>query len=330
MPAYAAGMRVELMVDLVDDIWWLKTPMVDLSLCNHSSFIDTSPFVDKWTENASNTSSGAGLLTFDAEGRAVDFDVWLDDLQLFLQCDSKDGLSLFDLTSGASTAPAADADSTVPSQWLTRDAAACLAVRSHLPSTERAHFSTCYSSPATAALSRLMLPYLFPDLAAFATVTDLITHLRTSDTRYRAALRAEGAPPFPFCPPLPLLLLTTLLAPSQSALRLLLVRGAAPVRTSGARVLEEVVGAVVVAVEAEEGVGVGVVAEVGASVVAVEVEVAVAVAVAGGVEEEAAAAKVELVDAELCSGDPSSSSALVRPRRPSSFVSGTRGARGLG
>ncbi|CAI7845130.1 unnamed protein product, partial [Closterium sp. NIES-53] len=33
-----------------------------------------------------------------------------------------------------------------------------------------------------------MLPYLFPDLAAFATVADLITHLRTSDTRYRAAL----------------------------------------------------------------------------------------------------------------------------------------------
>ncbi|CAI7828533.1 unnamed protein product, partial [Closterium sp. NIES-53] len=48
-----------------------------------------------------------------------------------------------------------------------------------------------YSSPATAALSRLMLTYLFPDLAAFATVTDLITHLRTSDTRYRAALPAE-------------------------------------------------------------------------------------------------------------------------------------------
>ncbi|CAI7767166.1 unnamed protein product [Closterium sp. NIES-54] len=144
------------------------------------------------------------VLTFDAEGRAVDFNVWLDDLQLFLQCDSKDGLSLFDLTSGASTAPAADADSTVCSQWTTRDAAARLAVRSHLPSTERAHFSQYksaktlydavvarYSSPATAALSRLMLPYLFPDLAAFTTVADLITHLRTSDTRYRAALPAE-------------------------------------------------------------------------------------------------------------------------------------------
>ncbi|CAI7919656.1 unnamed protein product, partial [Closterium sp. NIES-54] len=144
------------------------------------------------------------LLTFDAEGRALASDVWLDDLQLFLWCDSRDGLSLFDLTSGASTAPAADADSTVRSQWLTRDAAARLAVGGHLPPTECAHFShyksaktlydavvARYTSPATAALSRLMLPYLFPDLAAFATLTDLITHLRTSDTRYRAALPAE-------------------------------------------------------------------------------------------------------------------------------------------
>ncbi|CAI5970362.1 unnamed protein product [Closterium sp. NIES-64] len=114
------------------------------------------------------------VLTFDAEGRAVDFEVWVDDLQLFLQCDRVDGLSLLDLTSGASPAPPADADSTVRSQWATRDAAARLA-----------------SFSATAALSRLMLPYLFPDLAAFPTVADLITHLRTSDTRYRAALPAE-------------------------------------------------------------------------------------------------------------------------------------------
>ncbi|CAI7745536.1 unnamed protein product [Closterium sp. NIES-53] len=153
---------------------------------------------------AAPVMTSLNVLTFDAEGRAVDFEVWLDDLQLFLQCDSKDGLSLFDLTSGASTAPAADADSTVHSQWLTRDAAARLAVRNHLPSTERAHFSQYksaralydavvarYSSPSTAALSRLMLPYLFPDLAAFATVADLVAHLRTSDTRYRAALPTE-------------------------------------------------------------------------------------------------------------------------------------------
>ncbi|CAI7905885.1 unnamed protein product, partial [Closterium sp. NIES-54] len=115
-------------------------------------------------------------------------------------------------------------------------------------------------------------------------------------------LSLRGAPMFLFCPLLPLLLLSTLLAPSRSALRLLLVRGAASARASGARDLEGVVGAAVVAVEAEEGVGVGVVAEVGASVAAVEVEAAVAVA--RGVEEaEAAAAEVELAEVELCSGE---------------------------
>ncbi|CAI7926647.1 unnamed protein product [Closterium sp. NIES-53] len=134
------------------------------------------------------------------------------ELPLFLQprpgptyLDWADGLSLFDLTSGASPAPPATADSTVRSQWATRDAAARLAVRRHLPTTKRAHFGQYrsaqtlydavvarYSSPATAALSRLFLPYLFPDLTAFPTVTDLIMHLRTSDTRYRAALPAES------------------------------------------------------------------------------------------------------------------------------------------
>ncbi|CAI7883903.1 unnamed protein product, partial [Closterium sp. NIES-54] len=162
-------------------------------------------------------SATPSVLTFDAEGRAVDFEVWVDDLQLFLQCDRADGLSLFDLTSGASPAPPATADNNVRSQWATRDAAARLAVRRHLPTTERAHFSQYrsaqtlydavvahYSSPATAALSRLFLPYLFPDLTAFPTVTDLITHLRTSDTRYRAALRfllCQEPPPHGCSPP---------------------------------------------------------------------------------------------------------------------------------
>ncbi|CAI5973160.1 unnamed protein product [Closterium sp. NIES-65] len=114
------------------------------------------------------------VLTFDTEGRAIDFEVWVDDLQLFLQCDSAGGLSLFDLTSGASLAPPAIADSTYKSAQTLYDAVVAR-----------------YSSPATAALSRLMLPYLFLDLAAFPTVADLITHLRTSDTRYRGALPAE-------------------------------------------------------------------------------------------------------------------------------------------
>ncbi|CAI7833719.1 unnamed protein product [Closterium sp. NIES-53] len=51
-----------------------------------------------------------------------------------------------------------------------------------------------YSSPATAAIGRLLLPYLFPELSAFATIADLVTHLRTSDARYRAAVPAEFLP----------------------------------------------------------------------------------------------------------------------------------------
>ncbi|CAI7828586.1 unnamed protein product [Closterium sp. NIES-53] len=144
------------------------------------------------------------VLTFDPEGRPIQFDTWLDDLQLYLLSDSRDGVSLFDLTSGASLALPATEDSATRSQWLTRDVAARLAVRNHLPLAERAHFGqhktakaqydavvTRYSSPATAALGRLILPYLFPELSAFATVDDLITHLRTSNTRYCAALTTE-------------------------------------------------------------------------------------------------------------------------------------------
>ncbi|CAI7844574.1 unnamed protein product [Closterium sp. NIES-54] len=130
--------------------------------------------------------------------------MWLNDLQLCLLSDSRDSVSLFDHMSGASIAPPATADSATHSQWLIRDTAAHLAVRNHLPLAEHAHFGqhktakalydavvARYSSPATAALGRLLLPYLFPELSAFATVEDLVTHLRTSDACYRAALPAE-------------------------------------------------------------------------------------------------------------------------------------------
>ncbi|CAI7783124.1 unnamed protein product [Closterium sp. NIES-54] len=91
--------------------------------------------------------------------------------------------------------------------WLSRDATARLAIRNHLPATECSHFGehrtaqalynavvARYSSPTTAAIGRLLLPYLFPELSAFATVADLVTHLRTSDARYRAAVPAEFLP----------------------------------------------------------------------------------------------------------------------------------------
>ncbi|CAI7907914.1 unnamed protein product [Closterium sp. NIES-54] len=144
------------------------------------------------------------VLAYDHEGRPIQFDTWLDDLQLYLQSDSKDSVSLFDLVSGAASAPPATADSSTRSQWLTRDAAARLAIRNHLPLAECAHFGqhrtrqalydavvARYSSPAIAALGRLLLPYLFPELSTFATVEDLVSHLRTSDARYRATVPAE-------------------------------------------------------------------------------------------------------------------------------------------
>ncbi|CAI7844048.1 unnamed protein product [Closterium sp. NIES-54] len=153
---------------------------------------------------ASPAMATLSVLSFNAEGCPIQFDAWLDDLQLYLSSDSRDGVSLFDLTSGASLAPPDTADSANRSLWLTRDAAARLAVRNHLPLAERAHIGknktaralydavvARYSSPATAALGRHILPYLFPKLSAFATVADLVTHLRTSDTRYRVALPAE-------------------------------------------------------------------------------------------------------------------------------------------
>ncbi|CAI7767821.1 unnamed protein product, partial [Closterium sp. NIES-54] len=103
-----------------------------------------------------------------------------------------------------SLAPPATADSATRSQWLTCDVAARLAVCNHLPLAKRAHFGqhktakalydavvTRYSSPATVALCRLILPYMFPEFSAFATVEDLVTHLRTSDACYRSALPVE-------------------------------------------------------------------------------------------------------------------------------------------
>ncbi|CAI7912066.1 unnamed protein product [Closterium sp. NIES-54] len=87
------------------------------------------------------------VLTFDHEGRPIQSDTWLDDLQLYLLSDSRNSVSLFDHTFGASLAPPATADSATRSSWLTHDAAARLAV-----------------------------------------LEDLVTHLSTSDARYRSAL----------------------------------------------------------------------------------------------------------------------------------------------
>ncbi|CAI7728660.1 unnamed protein product [Closterium sp. NIES-54] len=141
------------------------------------------------------------VLAFHHEGRPVAFDTWHDDLKLYLLSDIKDSVSLFDHMSGVAPAPPATADGATRSQWLSRDATARLAIRNHLPVTECTNFgqhrtaqalydpvNARYSFPATAALGRLLLPYLFPELSAFTTVAQLVTHLRTSDARYRATV----------------------------------------------------------------------------------------------------------------------------------------------
>ncbi|CAI7922056.1 unnamed protein product [Closterium sp. NIES-53] len=136
------------------------------------------------------------VLAFDHEGRPVQFDTWLDDLQLYLLSDLKDSVSLFDLASGAATAPLTTADSLTRSQWLTRDAAARLAIRNHLPLAECAHFGQ--HRPAQALDHFLSLD------PTSLTVDLLEQYLLVAET---SAVAARGTPRPPFvegCSPSPL------------------------------------------------------------------------------------------------------------------------------
>ncbi|CAI7869047.1 unnamed protein product [Closterium sp. NIES-53] len=130
------------------------------NLLSTAAIIDNlSPHM-KWTGKEGNTSM---LCVWGP----IQFDTWLDDLQLYLLSDSRDSVSLFDHTSGTTPAPPASADSATRSQWLTRDAAARLAIRNHLPLAECAHFGQ------------------------HRHLEDLVSHLCTSNARYRAAVPVE-------------------------------------------------------------------------------------------------------------------------------------------
>ncbi|CAI7837293.1 unnamed protein product, partial [Closterium sp. NIES-53] len=139
------------------------------------------------------------VVTFDHEGRPIQFDTWLDDLQLYLLSYSRDSVSLLDHTSGASLAPPATADSETRSQWLIRDAAPRLAVRNHLPLAERAHFG----QHKTAKTLDHFLALEPTDL----TVDLLEKHLLAAETSIVAIDVARGTPRTPFfegCSPSPL------------------------------------------------------------------------------------------------------------------------------
>ncbi|CAI7876367.1 unnamed protein product [Closterium sp. NIES-54] len=139
------------------------------------------------------------VLAFDHESRPVAFDTWLDDLQLYLLSDTTDSVLLFDHMSGAATAPPATADSATRSQWLSRDAAARLAIRSHLPVAEYAHFGQHWTTQALDHFLSLDPTSLTVDL--------LEQHLFAAETSAVDVGAARGTPRLPFvegCSPSPL------------------------------------------------------------------------------------------------------------------------------
>ncbi|CAI7778956.1 unnamed protein product [Closterium sp. NIES-54] len=139
------------------------------------------------------------VLTFDHEGRPIQLDTWLDDLQLYLLSDSRDSFSLFDHTSRASLSPPTTADSATRSQWLTRDAAARLAIRNHLPLAECTHFGQHKTAKA--------LDHFLALDPTDLTLELLEQHPLAAETSIVAVGAARGTPCTPFfegCSPSPL------------------------------------------------------------------------------------------------------------------------------
>ncbi|CAI7853645.1 unnamed protein product [Closterium sp. NIES-53] len=156
------------------------------------------------------------VLRFDDEGRPLEFSVWLLRARRLLESQVQAHETLWahasgDLPEPADPAPLA-ADSTPAdgdcyareranvTVWKSRDAAACIALSSLLPESEDTHFTqvcttsefltaikACYATPTTVSLGRLFLPFLFPDLASFERTAELITHLHSLNSSYRAA-----------------------------------------------------------------------------------------------------------------------------------------------
>ncbi|CAI7742209.1 unnamed protein product [Closterium sp. NIES-54] len=120
------------------ELHWLTFLLTDLGL----SAPPLGPLITAATAAPEycTTMASIRVLEFDHEGRLVAFDTWHDDLQLYLQSDIKDSVSLFDHVSGVAPAPPATADGSTHSQWLSRDATARLAICNHLLVAEWTHF----------------------------------------------------------------------------------------------------------------------------------------------------------------------------------------------
>ncbi|CAI7740562.1 unnamed protein product [Closterium sp. NIES-53] len=161
------------------------------------------------------TMASLGVLTFDHEGRPVQFDSWLDDLELYLLSDSNDSVSLFDLASGAATAPPATAEvrlahiedlvshlrisdaryrATVPAEFLDRN--------------QPLMFITLYFIVTRLPDSLRSVRDHFLSLDPTSLTVDVLEqHLLVAETSAVAIGAARGTPRLPFfegCSPFPL------------------------------------------------------------------------------------------------------------------------------
>ncbi|CAI7875342.1 unnamed protein product [Closterium sp. NIES-53] len=148
------------------------------------------------------------VLRFDAEGRPLEFSVWLLRARRLLESQVHAHETLWAHASGDLPEPAdlaplapdptpADSDRYARERadvtaWKSRDAATCIALSSLLPESEETHFTQVrmasefltaikarYATPTTVSLGRLFLRFLFPDLVSFERTADLITHLHS-------------------------------------------------------------------------------------------------------------------------------------------------------
>ncbi|CAI7832966.1 unnamed protein product, partial [Closterium sp. NIES-54] len=134
-----------------------------------------------------STMATPRVLRFDAGGRPLEFSVWLLRARRLLESQVQSGESLWAHATGDLPAP----DDPIPlgsapddaararfasqrayvTAWKSHDAAACIALSSLLPESEEAHFTQVRTA----------------NLASFERSADLIAHLRSLDSSYRAA-----------------------------------------------------------------------------------------------------------------------------------------------
>ncbi|CAI7865171.1 unnamed protein product [Closterium sp. NIES-53] len=149
------------------------------------------------------------VLAFNHEGRSVQ-DTWLDDLQLYLLSDSRDSVSLFDLASGAATAPPATADiEDLVSHMRTSDARYRATVPAEfLDRNQPSMFITLYFIFTRLPDSLLFVRDQFFSLDPTSLTVDLLKqHLLAAETSAVAVGAARGTPRPPFfegCSPSPL------------------------------------------------------------------------------------------------------------------------------